>query len=315
MLLRESVDRIADRIRHIVPDVEFVVLEHDASTTGDRAGIDVIYWGNGAFYGERARTMLEAFDEPSLRWVQGPNAGYDSTIWTDLIDRGVTFTRAADIWVEPMAQYIHAWILAWSQGIEGMIDRSRAHDWTQVEPDDLTARTLGIVGFGGIGRPTARIGRALGMRVLGLRRTPGPCPDVDEMHTPDQLHELLAASDYVAVCTPLTGATRDLFGPAEFAAMRPGAVLINVSRGEVIVEDALVAALTDGTLRGATIDVARTEPLPADSPLWDTPNLRITAHQAGEGPCGDDRLDALFLDNLERRTDGRPLRNVVVPEE
>lgn len=311
LLLRPAVDRIGDRVLETAPGAELVVIEDDASITGDPRGVEIIYWGNGMHRDRRARTTLESWNDPALRWVQGPNAGYDHPIWLDLVDRGVIFTRAADIWVEPMAQYIHAWVLAWSQGIAGQLDRSRAHDWTPVQPDDLTARTIGIIGFGGIGRPTARIGQALGMRVLATRRTPGPAPDVDEMYTPDRLHEVLGASDYVVVCTPLTDDTRDLIGATEFTAMGPGTVLINVSRGEVVDEDALADALTSGMIRGATLDVTRTEPLPPESPLWELPNLVITAHQSGEGPRSDERLDALFLENLGRYVAGRPLRNVV----
>lgn len=114
--------------------------------------------------------------------MQGPNAGYDHPIWVDLLDRKVTFTRAAGIWFEPMAQHIHAWILAWAQGLAGQIGRSRSHQWTKVMPDDLTARTLGIIGFAG--------------------RPPGPAADFDRMHSPDRLHEVLATADYVVLCTP-----------------------------------------------------------------------------------------------------------------
>lgn len=311
LLLRPTVDRIGEAILDVAPNAEFVVVEDDASVAGDQTDIEIIYWGIGVHRDRRARVILDSWNDPSLRWVQGPNAGYDHPIWLDLVNRGVTFTRAADIWVEPMAQYIHAWVLAWSQGVEGQIDRSRQHDWTQVIPDDVTARTIGIVGFGGIGRPTARIAQALGMRVLATRRTPGPAPDVDEMYTPDRLHEVLAESDYVVVCIPLTDDTRDLIGATEFAAMRPDAVMINVARGEIIDEDALADALTSGAIRGATLDVTRTEPLPTESPLWDLPNLVITAHQSGEGPRSEERLDALFLDNLERYVAKRELRNIV----
>lgn len=311
LLLRSTVDRIGEAILDLATDAEFVVIEDDASLSGDASDIEIIYWGIGVHRDRRAGKILDSWNDPALRWVQGPGAGYDHPIWMELVDRGVTFTRAADIWVEPMAQYIHAWVLGWSQGIEGKIDRSRAHDWTPVAPDDVTARTLGIIGFGGIGRPTARIAQALGMRVLATRRTPGPAPDVDEMYTPDRLHEVLAASDYVVLCTPLTDDTRDLIGAAEFAAMGPRTVMINVARGEIVDETALADALTQGTIRGATIDVTRTEPLPPESPLWDLPNLVITAHQSGEGPRSEERLDALFLDNLERYVNNRELRNVV----
>jgi len=314
LLPRSSVEAHADHITALVPDAELVVLEDDASTTGVPENIEIIYWGVGIGRDARAMKLVESWKDPSLRWVQGPNAGYDHPIWMDLVNRGVVFTRAADIWVEPMAQYIHAWILAWSQGIGGQMLRSQHHEWNQVEPDDLTARTIGIIGFGGIGRPTARIAQAIGMRVLATRRTPGGAPDVDEMYTPDRLHEVLEASDYVVLCTPLTDDTRDLIGADEFAAMGSGTVLINVARGEVVDEDALAEALTSGTIRGATIDVTRTEPLPANSPMWDLPNLVITPHQSGEGPRSQERLDDLFLDNLERYVNDRPLRNVITPE-
>jgi phosphoglycerate dehydrogenase-like enzyme len=315
LLLRSTVDTIGEAILDVVPTAEFVVIENDGSVAGEATDIEIIYWGIGVHRDRRVRTILGSWNDPALRWVQGPNAGYDHPIWMDLVERGVIFTRAADIWVEPMAQYIHAWILAWAQGVAGQIDRSRDHAWTQVAPDDLSARTLGIVGFGGIGRPTARIAKALGMRVIATRRTPGPAPDVDEMFTPDRLHDVLETSDYVAVCTPLTDDTRDLIGAAEFEAMGPDTVLINVSRGEVVDEGALADALTNGMIRGATIDVTRTEPLPPESTLWDLPNLVITAHQSGEGPRGEERLDELFLDNLERYANTRPLRNVVAKDD
>lgn len=311
---RSTADAHGTHITAIVPDVELVVLEDDASTTGDPSGVEVLYWGVGIGHDARAMKLLESWKDPSLRWVQGSSAGYDHPIWMDLVDRGIVFTRAADIWVEPMAQYIHAWILAWSQGIGGQMLRSQHHDWSPVEPDDVTARTIGIIGFGGIGRPTARIAQALGMRVLATRRTPGGTADVDEMFTPDHLHEVLAASDYVVICTPLSDETRDLIGAEEFAAMGKNTVMINVARGEIVDEDALAEALIAGTIRGATIDVTRTEPLPPDSTLWDLPNLVITPHQSGEGPRSQERLDDLFLDNLERYVSGRPLRNVVTPE-
>ncbi|MEM7139569.1 MAG: D-2-hydroxyacid dehydrogenase [Actinomycetota bacterium] len=312
LVARPTADRSGDEIRAIVPTADVVVVEEDASVTGDASGVEVIYWGAGVGSGPKAMSMLGSWNDPALRWVQGPNAGYDHPIWVDLIERDdVIFTRAANIWTEPMAQYVTAWMLAWSQGLGGQMLRSQHHEWNQVPPDDLTGRTLGIVGYGGIGSATARIARAIGMRVLATRRTPGEDPHVDEMLTPDRLHELLAAADYVVLCCPLTEATTDLIGAAEFAAMGSGTVLINVARGEVVVEEALADALQTGTIRGATIDVTRQEPLPVDSPLWDLPNIVITPHQSGEGPRSQERLDALFLKNLRRYVVGDEMINLV----
>lgn len=312
LLPRATVDAQGDQILAIAPDAELVVVEDDATVTGDPTGVEIIFWGADVGSGPRAIRFVESWNEPALRWVQGPNAGYDHPIWQDLIRRdGVIYTRAANVWTEPMAQYVTAWMLAWAQGIGGQILRSQHHEWNRVVPDDLTGRTVGIIGYGGVGSAVARIAGALGMRVLATRRTSGTADDVDEMYGPDRLHEVLAASDYVVLCCPLTAETTDLIGAPEFAAMGPRTVLINVARGEIVVEDALADALRSGALRGATIDVTREEPLPADSPLWDLPNLVITPHQSGEGPRGRERLDALFLANLRRYVTGDEMRNVV----
>ena len=296
----------------LAPDAEWVTIDGDGGLDGDPVGTEIVYWGAGMFgTPARIRPVLEQWGDPALRWVQGPAAGVDHEIWQDLLDRGVTLTNGSGIWAEPMAQYVTAWVLAWSQGLEGQMLRSEHHEWTPVESDDLTLRTMGIVGYGGIGRACARMAKGIGMRVIGLRRSGGDDPHADEIVGPDRLHDLLAAADYVVLCAPLTDATRDLVGAGEFAAMGPGTVFINVARGELVDEDAMADALRHGVIRGATTDVTRTEPLPSDSPLWDVPNLVITPHQSGDGPRSDERLDDLFVDNLGRYLRGEPLRNRV----
>lgn len=311
LLPRETADVNGEAVLAVAPEAELIVVEEDASVTGDPVGVEILFWGVGIASGPRAMRYIESWHDPALRWVQGPNAGYDHPIWRELVEHDVIYTRAANIWTEPMAQYITAWMLAWAQGLGGQWLRSQHHEWNQVMPDDLTGRTVGIIGYGGIGAATARIAQAIGMKVLATRRTPGGAAHVDAMFPPDRLHEVLAAADYVVLCCPLTEATTDLIGAAEFAAMGPGTVLINVARGEVVVEGALTDALTSGTIRGATLDVTREEPLPPDSPLWDLPNIVITPHQSGEGPRGQERLDALFLENLRRYVVGDELLNVV----
>jgi phosphoglycerate dehydrogenase-like enzyme len=310
LLTRASAGRIDARVRALAPTAEIVVVEEDGTVTGDRAGVKVIFWGvlNTP---ETVKSLLESWHDPALAWVQSPNAGNDNDVWHDLVSRGITLTAAFNVWTEPMAQYINAWILAWSQGLGGQMLRSQHHEWNKLPADDLTARTLGIIGFGGIGRPTARIAKAIGMRVLATRRTPGPADNVDEMFTPDQLHHVLAESDYVVLAVPLSDETRDLIGAAEFAAMGSETVFINVARGESVDEAALADALRNGKIRGATIDVTRTEPLPRESPLWELPNLVITPHQSGDGPLGRERLEGLFLRNLASYITGEPLENVV----
>ncbi len=314
LLPRSTADVNGDEILAIAASAELIVVEEDATVTGDPAGVEIIFWGADIGGGRRALRMIESWNDPALRWVQGPNAGYDHDIWVDLVNRDdVIFTRAANIWTEPMAQYVTAWMLAWAQGLGGQWLRSQHHEWNQVQPDDLSGRTVGIVGYGGIGAAVARIASAIGMRVLASRRSPGPAENVDELFTPDRLHEVLRASDYVVLCCPLTAETTDLIGAAEFEAMGSGTVLINVARGEIVNESALADALTSGTIRGATLDVTREEPLPTDSPLWDLPNIVITPHQSGEGPRSQERLDALFLENLRRYVVGDEMKNIITP--
>lgn len=312
VLTRESFESRRHQLLVQAPDAEWVILEADASVDGDPTGSQILYWG-GALFGdnERFRAVREQLRNVDLKWVQGPSAGVDHTIWSDLIDRGVRVTNASGIYAEPMAQYINAWVLAWAQGLGGQLLRSQHHEWSPLPAADLTSATMGIVGYGGIGKACARIAKAIGMRVVATRRTPGSEPDVDQLLQPDQLHQLLAESDYVVLTAPLTDTTLGLIGAEEFVAMGPGTVLINVARGKLVDEDALAEALHSGTIRGATVDVTHTEPLPADSALWDVPNLVITPHQSGDGPLAQERLDDLFVENLGRYQRGEALINEV----
>ena len=312
VITRESFESHRDHLIALAPDAEWVILEDDASFDGDPKGSDILYWGVSVFgNNERFESVREQLGGTDLAWVQGPSAGVNHTIWSDLLDRGVRVTNASGIYAEPMAQYVNAWVLAWAQGLGGQLLRSQHHEWSPLPADDLTSATMGIVGYGGIGKACARIAKAIGMRVVATRRTPGSEPDVDQLLQPDQLHQLLAESDYVVLTAPLTDATLGLIGAEELVAMGPGTVLINVARGELIDEEALAEALHSGTLRGATIDVTHTEPLAPDSALWDVPNLVITPHQSGDGPRAQERLDALFVDNLGRYQRGEALINEV----
>ncbi|MBW2359750.1 MAG: hypothetical protein JRG84_02495 [Deltaproteobacteria bacterium] len=198
-------------------------------------------------------------------------------------------------------------------GVPGdRIRRPDVEDTRHLVSGDLTSKTLGIVGLGGIGLAAARIGKAFGMRVIGTRRTPaGDETDVDLWLPPKRLPELLETADYVVLCVPLTDATRHSIGAAELAAMRSDSVLINVARGDVVDEPALIDALRDRRIRGATLDVAALEPLPPDSPLWSLDNCVITPHDAGYSPRANERLAGLFFDNLSRYVAGEPLRNEI----
>jgi phosphoglycerate dehydrogenase-like enzyme len=195
------------------------------------------------------------------------------------------------------------------------IDRAQAERrWTPTFGREIAGSTLGVVGLGAIGREVARRGRALGLRVVAARQSWRPGmkdDDVDELYGPGDLPALLGASDMVVSAVPETSATVDLFDAAAFAAMRPGAVFVNVGRGSAVVEDDLVAALESGHVAAAAIDVVRDEPLPASSPLWDVPNLYISPHSATSPDRFWANLHALFRENVARYLAGEPLRNEV----
>jgi phosphoglycerate dehydrogenase-like enzyme len=203
-----------------------------------------------------------------------------------------------------------AYLLALSRDLPGWFRAQRERKWEPRIIGDLQGRVLGVVGLGPIGREVARLGAALGMRVVGLRRT--PCGDEPcETWPMERLHDLLAGADAVVLALPLTADTRHLIGTDALARLKPDAVIVNVGRGELIDEAALIEALVARRIGGAALDVFETEPLPSDSPLWDLPNVIITAHSAGHNPANSERATGIFIENLARYLNRQPLRNEV----
>ena len=261
---------------------------------------------------------------PGLRWIALPSAGADSAFRAGLVvPGGPTVTTASGIHAVPIGEFVLSLMLMWVRHWPRLIDLQRQvawpdhAGWEALEGHELSGATLGIVGLGAIGRNVARLGRAFGMRVVAIRRSANANqsdPDVDDLLPPDQLAKLLAASDFVVISVPSTPHTRHLIGANELRLMRRNAFLINISRGSTIDEAALVAALTDGVIGGAGLDVFEEEPLPASSPLWRLPNAIISPHLAGNTDRYSRRFTNLFLENLARFRAGEPLRNVVEPE-
>jgi len=194
---------------------------------------------------------------------------------------------------------------------------ARSATWYHLGGRELAGQTLGIIGLGNIGRRIAQIGRAFGMRVLGTRRSIHNSgeqePEVDQSFLSEQLHELLRLSDYVVISVPLTRETEKLIGEAELRIMRSNTYLVNIARGRVIDEQALVRALREGWIAGAGLDVTEEEPLPSESPLYSMPNVILTPHISGNSVHYDARLAALFADNLKRYRSGQQLQNRYEP--
>jgi glyoxylate/hydroxypyruvate reductase A len=243
-----------------------------------------------------------------LRWVQCMGAGVERLLVPELAP-AVRVTRAAGIFGPWMAEYTVGWCLWVTQRMSGFQASQRARRWQPVDPIPLRGQTLCVVGLGDIGRHIARSARALGMRVIGVTRSGRGPREAERIYRTGALRSALARADFVALTLPLSEATRGLLGPAELAAMKPSAWLINIARGPIVDEAALLDALRHGRIGGAVLDVFDTEPLPSDHPLWGFDNVVITPHISG--PSTPREIAPIFEDNLRRYLAGRPLRHQV----
>jgi phosphoglycerate dehydrogenase-like enzyme len=262
---------------------------------------------------------------PKLKWLQCSGAGVDGLLPTGILDpdSGVVVTTAAGIHATTISEYVFGSMLMFNRNWPEMVRLQerrlwpRSASWYNLGARELVDQTLGIIGLGHIGRRVAQLGRAFGMRVLATRRSVSDGeqdPDVDQLYALDQLHDMLHLSDYVVVAVPLTPETEKLIGEPELRAMRRDAYLVNIARGRVIDEPALIRALEERWIAGAGLDVTEEEPLPASSPLYSMSNVILTPHISGQSMHYDRRLTALFADNLLRYRAGQPLRNLYDPE-
>lgn len=267
---------------------------------------------------------------PALRWVQGHFAGVDHFLDHPLLER-VTLTTASGVHAPNMAEYILMMMLAVAHHLPRMIEYQKKvawpkERWALFAPRELRGGTVGIVGYGSVGREVARVAKVFGMRVLAMKRDVQRAADegwglsgvgdpavenVEHLYPPEALRSMLSESDFVVLTLPLSPATRGLIGAEALKAMKREAILINVARGGVVDEAALIEALRAGAIGGAALDVFVEEPLPAASPLWTLPNVILSPHISGFTPEYDNRAMALFAENLRRYVAGEPLLNRV----
>ncbi len=249
---------------------------------------------------------------PQLKWIHTCSAGFDYLPLELIHQRGLTLTRSAQTNNIPIAEYVLAHILSFSKRLPEFASAQARHVWQRrSDLEELGDKTVGIIGAGSIGQALAKRCQALGMRVVAVKRNPEPLANFDEILSSKQLDLLLKQSDFVVVACPLIAETRGMLGAAELALMKETARLINVARGPIIVTSALTEALTSGRLAGAALDVFDEEPLPADSPLWTTPNLILTPHISYTSPHIMSRVLEEFATNLERYLAGEPLLNKI----
>jgi phosphoglycerate dehydrogenase-like enzyme len=299
--------------------LEQVVLPADPEgrlSDADCARLDLAFFSQDIFPKFSRQFFSTVRKAPSLQWLHVFNAGVDHPIYTEMLERGVRLTTSAGSTAVPIAQTAITGLLMLARNFPRWLKAQRERRWDPMRPPDfprdLVGQTAVVLGLGSIGSEIARLAQALGLKVIGIRRSPQQAGDpVDELHPPQKIAELLPRADWLIIATPLTAETRGLIDAAMLARLPQGACIINVARGEIIDETAMVAALREQRLGGAYLDVFEKEPLPAESPLWDLPNVLVTPHNSAAAAGNDERVYRMFLDHLGCWHHGKPLRNEV----
>ena len=255
---------------------------------------------------------------PNLKWIQATSAGIGQFVKrmeyaerTDWI-----FTTASGVHARPLAEFALMAMLMFAKDYIYLEREKTNQHWQRTSNIELAGKTLAIIGLGKIGREVARLASVFEMRVIGNRRNPdgAPLPHIDKLYRADELSQLLREANYLVLSCPHTSETEGLLGADELATLPPGTVLINISRGTVVDQQALVEALQSGHLGGAALDVFDPEPLPPGDPLWTIPNVIISPHSASTADTENEKLTRLFCDNLKRYLAGEPLINVLDTE-
>ena len=267
-------------------------------------------------YGVRPQNFERA---GRVRWIHSTAAGVGHLLFPALVESPIVVTNARGLHARSMAEHVLGLMLSFTRRLHVSRDAQAARTWRQAEIwraepgfGELAGATLGLVGFGRIGEAVAAAARAFGMRVLAVRRRPAAeAAPADEQWGLERLDDLIAVSDWLVLAAPHTPGTDRLMDAARFARMKPGARLVNISRGALVDEPALIEALRSGRLAGAALDVTAHEPLAPESPLWSMPEVIVTPHLAGVGPRFWERVLGQFAANLRRFRAGEPLENVV----
>jgi phosphoglycerate dehydrogenase-like enzyme len=252
-----------------------------------------------------------------LKWIHVPWAGVERVLHNrPLVESEVVVTNAAGVMAGPLADQVLGYIINHSRKLLAQWDAQKQHEWMRMwdkgQPKELAGQTVGIIGYGRIGMEIAKRARVFGMRVIASkRRQGGKYPELDEVFQSGELGQLLEQSDYVVVSAPLTEETRGMIGKKELACMKPGGYFINIARGALVKENELLEALQEGLIAGAALDVFEVEPLSAESPLWDLPNVVITPHSSGNFTGFIRRTTEFYITNLSRYLNGEPLLNIV----
>jgi phosphoglycerate dehydrogenase-like enzyme len=287
------------------PDDRIIAIA-DEKSLGAAADAEVAFGGNNP---GRVRQLLDA--TPKLRWYHTVSAGVENMPMPELARRGIVLTNNSGSYDVQIAEHLIAFVFAASRGLHRYRDKQREREWRDHDHQELRDATIVVFGMGSIGGEVARLASAIGMRVIGVRRRATPEPGVGLVVPTERLAEVVAEADYLAITAPLTPATRGAISREVIARMKPTAWIMNIARGAIVDEPAMIDALQTKRIAGAALDVFATEPLPPSSPLWTLENVILTPHTSGDSPRVGDRTLTLFAENLRRYKAGEPLLNRV----
>lgn len=297
---------------------EFLTLPADADarlSPEECARADIAFFSGDIFPRYSRGFFAAAAQATNLKWVHVFNAGVDNPVFKAFMERGVRLTTSSGSTAKPIAQTAIGGMLMLARRFPTWAESQRRRAWEPIRdnpPPDLDSQTLVVLGVGAIGNEIARLASGIGLHVIGVRRSPWREGDhVDEMVAPSHFLEVLPRCDWLALACPLTPETRGLVDAKALAALPAGAHVINIARGEVVDEPAMIDALRSGHLAGAYLDVVSQEPLPAESPLWDLPNVIISPHNSAIAAGNEGRTVDYFLANLGHWAKGEPLVNEV----
>ncbi len=247
-----------------------------------------------------------------LAWVHVAGVGVEAVLFPELVSSSVILTNSRGVFDQAIAEWVLGLMLAFAKGLPTTLDLQRRHAWQHRVSERLAGQMVLVLGAGGIGRAIGRLARGAGMRVMGVARTARPSdPDLGRVVALRDLQAFLPDADYLVIALPLTSETKGMVGAATLGRMKPTARLVNVARGPIVDEEALVQALRARRIAGAALDVFTEEPLPADSPLWDLPGVIISPHMSGDFTGWEASLSQLFVVNFQRWRRGEPLLNIV----
>jgi phosphoglycerate dehydrogenase-like enzyme len=321
LIHQKPYERLRAALEALPGALEPVVMGEDGRLTVDGTEVDVdaaqpqvAYANADAFFSPKAPVFLTAaLKSQALAWVQSGAAGVDHPIFGQFVQKGAVLTTSHGQAVG-MADYVLWGVLDALQGGPGRRAAQAAGEWKRQVFREVEGARWVVVGFGAIGQGVGRRARAFGAHVTGVRRNTTADPDADAMAAPGELPQLLPEADVVVLAVPATPQTRHLADAAFFGALKAGAIFVNVGRGALVDEPALLAALESGAVGHAVLDVFEMEPLPAESPFWAHPRVTLTPHSSGMSVGNAARNDALFLDNLRRYLAKEPLLNVADPK-